>query len=63
MNCATETIPDMILLTQCYTIGALLSLQPMITPNKHLIFPPLTEGCSEGLDAFTIAPNKEAASM
>ena len=52
MNCATEAIPDMILLTQYYTIGALLSLQSMIPPNKHLDFPPLMGGCSEGLDAF-----------
>ena len=27
-------------------------LQPMIPPKRFDIFPPLTRGCSEGLDAF-----------
>ena len=29
-----------------------LFLLPMILPKRFDIFPPLTEGCSEGLDAF-----------
>ena len=29
-----------------------LYVQPMIPPNRFDIFPSLTEGCSEGLDAF-----------
>ena len=52
-------LPDIILLTQCYyhrgtRLNAIkrfcIYLQPMM-PNV-LAFPPLTGGCSEGLDAF-----------
>ena len=53
-------IPDMILLTQCGTLGnpikcheEVLSLQHMIQPKGFDIFSPLLAGgCSEGLDAF-----------
>ena len=29
-----------------------LCLQPLIPPKRFDIFPPVTGGCSEGLDAF-----------
>ena len=53
-------LPGIILLTQCYyhrgtclnAMEEVLSLHPMIPPKRFNIFPPLTGGCSEGLDAF-----------
>ena len=55
-------LPDIILLTQCYhhrgtrlnAMKRFLSLQPMIPPKRFDILSPLTEGCSEGLDAFRL---------
>ena len=53
-------LPDMILLTQCFCHRGtrlkcheevLYYLQPMIPPIKGIDIFPLTEGCSEGLDA------------
>ena len=35
---------------QCH--DKLFFLQPMILPKRFDVFPPLTEGCSEGLDEF-----------
>ena len=34
-----------------------LSLQPMIPPRRFDISPPLTRGCSQGLDAFIFSLN------
>ena len=53
-------LPGIILLTQCHNHRGepftcheeVLFLQPMIPPKRFDIFFPLTEGCSEGLDAF-----------
>ena len=50
-------LPGIILLTQYYyhrgtRLNAMrrsFVLQPMIPPKRFDIFPPLTEGCSEGL--------------
>ena len=44
--------PGIILLTQCYYHQEVWYLQAMIPPKRFDIFPPLAEGCSEGLDAF-----------
>ena len=52
-------LPDIILLTQCYFHRGtficheeVLYLQRLVPPKRFDIFFPLTEGCSEGLDAF-----------
>ena len=44
-------LPGIVLLPQCYYHRG-TCLNPMIPPKRFNIFPPLTEGCSEGLDAF-----------
>ena len=52
---------DIILLTQCHLhrgtrLNAMkrfcIYLQPLISPERFDIFPPLTGGCSEGRGAF-----------
>ena len=54
-------LPDIILSTQCYyhwgthlnAMKKILSLQPMIPPNKRFdIFPPMWDAQKVGLDAF-----------
>ena len=50
-------LPDIILLTQCYlhrgtclnSMESFLCLQPLISPKRFDISPPITGGCSEGL--------------
>ena len=64
-----EFLPGIILLTQCYYHRGIrlyamkrfcifCRLSMILLPTERFdIFPPLTEGCSEGLDAFRFSLN------
>ena len=65
-------LPDIILLTQCYYYLSgntfkfheeILSLQFMIPPKRCDISPPLTGGCSEGLDAYRFSFKQQLIAM